>query len=425
AVSRRTDPHHPFALYEIELATGELRRLTEPPSGHLGDGRPTYSPDGERLAFCRGPSLFQQDLYILDRSGGPPRRLFANSGRIWGLTWNADGKELIFSSNRDGPYQLYRIDIDEGGLRWLPTHAREVRFPRVTGDRLLFETFGLDADLWTLDAAGEPRRLGGLASNRWDISPRHAPGGGRLAFVSTRTGTAEVWTAATDGSGLRRLGNLGAQYLDRPAWSPDGSRIAVSGIFGTEIRVHVLDAETGGARRLSPEGAVGTHAAWGADGQSLLLSSRRGGDWQIWRQPLDGGPPEQLTTLGGLVARETLDGEGIHVVRGAAGRLWRQSLGAETHLAAEADATLVLDDLAPGHRDDWTETDRGIVYLRLAESGLELARLDTSTGVRHRIARIERSVLSPGLSVSRSGDSIVVGLREPMEGDLRMLQGFR
>jgi tetratricopeptide (TPR) repeat protein len=97
----------------------------EPPSGASGNGMSNYfarySPDGKWIVFCEAKTfmLLQPDseLYILPSSGGEPRRLRCNMGRMnsW-HSWSPNGKWLVFSSKAFSPYtQLFLTHIGPSG----------------------------------------------------------------------------------------------------------------------------------------------------------------------------------------------------------------------------------------------------------------------------------------------------------------------
>jgi len=81
-----------------------------------------------------------------------------------------------------------------------------------------------ETDIWIMPlAGGEPRRFAGGPGADWH--PRWSPDGTRIAFVSTRGGTAQIWVIPAGGGEAVRLTDISTGAHD-PVWSPDGKQIA-------------------------------------------------------------------------------------------------------------------------------------------------------------------------------------------------------
>ena len=67
-----------------------------------------------------------------------------------------------------------------------------------------------------------------------DRAPSYSPDGKEIAFISNRSGHFELWLMAADGRRLRRITDLARSgyeaWFDRPAWSPDGRRLAFTAV---------------------------------------------------------------------------------------------------------------------------------------------------------------------------------------------------
>jgi hypothetical protein len=121
-------------------------------------------------------------------------------------------------------------------------------------------------------AGGEPRALGE------GLCPAFAPAGDRLAFLGYREETRGLWVLDLATGARRRVaedrGELGlpeSNAARRPAWSPDGGRIAYEGVGAPEgSGVFVVDLESGRRRLLAP-GVFG-NLAWSRDGRFLAAS---------------------------------------------------------------------------------------------------------------------------------------------------------
>lgn len=108
------------------------------------------------------------------------------------------------------------------------------------------------------------------ASAAFDVAPA-----GRIAFVSDRGGTPRIYVMNADGSGLVRLTN-GPHADSRPAWSPDGRRIAFARAGdSTSCGIHVMNADGSGLERLTT--ACGDITpAWSPDGGRIAF-----GKWTL------------------------------------------------------------------------------------------------------------------------------------------------
>jgi Tol biopolymer transport system component/DNA-binding winged helix-turn-helix (wHTH) protein len=92
---------------------GEPRRLTNGPDVKTGL---SFAAAGKRLTFLRRSG--EPHLYISQVDAGQehlsvPRRLGLEEGRNFPFTWTSDSKALIFTSDRDGPFHLFKQRVDQ------------------------------------------------------------------------------------------------------------------------------------------------------------------------------------------------------------------------------------------------------------------------------------------------------------------------
>jgi Tol biopolymer transport system component len=78
--------------------------------------RASISADGKRLSFLRGADA--PGVYITDVEGGgsrlsPLQRLSLDERRNYPYTWTPDGKSVIFTSDRDGVFHLFKQAVDQ------------------------------------------------------------------------------------------------------------------------------------------------------------------------------------------------------------------------------------------------------------------------------------------------------------------------
>ena len=242
--------HH---LHVSEADGRGLRRVT----GQRALGRPSFSPDGLRIAFP-GPLTDDSDgrygLYHVGVDGSGLRRVTAPSFADHDPAWSPDGSMLAFAR-----------DV-AGGMT--PSTMRLMVMP-----------------------AG-----GGSQSQRASVPgarhPAWSPDGELLAF----TASGALYVIGADGTGLRQVAGGGARF---PAWSPDGRTIAfVQQLRADRSRLVVVPAAGGTVTLRADPGGQIEDPGWAADGQTLHCVFYRGfgyddrRDAVIWRVPPGsaGGP---------------------------------------------------------------------------------------------------------------------------------------
>jgi TolB protein len=135
--------------------------------------------------------------------------------------------------------------------------------------------------LYVVDATGGTPRLIAKSYLAWWLdSPAWSPDGSRIAYTVYLEGspppTFQIWTVNPDGTDPRLLVNLGecggGGCSGDLAWSPDGSMLAFHSMrdhLSTRIRaIYVVHADGSGLRRINDDGA---QPSWSPDGSRLAF----------------------------------------------------------------------------------------------------------------------------------------------------------
>ncbi|MGE5624199.1 MAG: winged helix-turn-helix domain-containing protein [Bacillota bacterium] len=402
----------------LTLADGTLRHVTTVPPSEMLDDNPTFSPDGTQLAFVRWHATDVDDVYVQPLAGGPPRRLTFDNVKVHGVAWEPDGRHLVFSSNRGGPFGLWRVGTDGGAPEPVPMAGHQAYSMAMSRDgrRLVYQEWNGQVDLFTLDT----RTPGALPqqvtfTTRSDWSPAVSTDGRRIAFVSDRAGFNEIWVADFDGGNSLKLTAFGGPYIGNPAWSPDGRELvfdapAVDGNFD----IYAVDAAGGAPRRLTTDAAEDRFPHFSPDGSWIYFSSRRSGAWEIWRMPATGGDAEQVTFKGGYYSQLTRDGT-VYFTRIDQPGIWRVMRG--------GDPELVVPDLEPADSNNWYPGPDRLWYAQQdAQGRTYLASHGYSPGpAGQRFAPIALLNYRSGLSLAPDGRLLFAGFVRS-DSDLMLLQ---
>jgi Tol biopolymer transport system component/serine/threonine protein kinase len=356
AAADKTLPEQPFRIILIGSKDSVKRDLTLPPEKIIGDVSPAFSPDGKWLAFLRTVSSGVNDIWVTQITGGPARRVTFENRQVLSLTWNPDGRSIIFATDRRG--NMWRVPVSGGTsvrMAMVAENAADPAFSR-DGRKLAYSQFFSDANIWRIDTAGAtaPRKF--ISSTQYDSSPQYSPDGKRVAFRSNRSGYNEIWLSDSEGRGQVQLTHFAGPLTGTPRWSPDGNQVACDSRPDGQPDIYVIAASGGTPRRVTFEQSEDVVPSWSNDGRWIYFASNRSGAWQVWRAPAAGGPPEQVTKLGGFAAFESPDSKYLYYAKGrSAPGLWRKRL-------PDGEEEQVLEQPKAGYWGYWAVIEDGIYF---------------------------------------------------------------
>jgi len=191
----------------------------------------------ERILMTRlGPS--QSSLFVSNADGNGEQKVTEGS-LDYDPVWSPDGQWIVFTSERDGSADLYRMRPDGSGVEPLtddPAYDDQAAFSP-DGSRIAFVTTraGGRANLWTLDLrTGQATPL--TSGEGGDFRPSWSPDGQWIAFSSDRGSPmdfakgrwehlhfVDIYLVRPDGSGLKRLSH--GDFCGSPKWSPDSASV--------------------------------------------------------------------------------------------------------------------------------------------------------------------------------------------------------
>ena len=232
-----------------------------------------FSHDGEQIAFTGlvreertnddgdAETVEYQDLFLVAASGGEIRRLTTlEAAQVESASWSHKDNQIAFASDKDGDYEIYLANVDDGTAYPITRNEDDDRYPA-----------------WS-------------------------PDGTIIAFASDRGGPGfmEVWRMSPTGSEIKRLTeNVNSSYA--PAWSPDSTQIVFLSDRRVNTDLYIMDADGSGERTLLVRDieAEERDPAWSPDGRWIAFSSNRAGAMELFLLRPDGTDLRQLTAAGG------------------------------------------------------------------------------------------------------------------------------
>lgn len=423
--------HDGVGIFLIDIETGQRTRLTAPPRSTF-DELPVFSPDGRSLAFRRVYGLNEGDVYVVRVSDRVSKQLTFIRNRIFGLTWTADSREIVFVGVRSGTRGIWRVPATGGEVQRVPIPGENPASPVLSrsGTKLAWMESSSDSNIWRASGPGfnGRRELGKfgsitpfLAFPREDHSPEFSPDGNRIVFASGRSGGEDLWICDRDGRNLRQLTNRGGP-TGTPHWSPDGRWIAFDSNTNGDSDVYVISPDGGPWRRLTHEASSDSQPVWSHDGRWIYFKSNRSGRNEIWKISAEGGPARPITQSGAFEGFESPDGTLFYFSKGrGVYGIWS--------IPADGGPERPVPELSEaGYWRSWGLLNEGIYFISKEPGPLQTIRFfNFATRRITPLLAVDKPALwwQAGLTISRDGRSLLFAQLDHSIDEIMMMENFR
>lgn len=370
---------------------------------------PKYSPDGRRLAFRRGTIPFS-DLYVME-VGDPDsvRRLTKLASTMFGYDWTRDSNALVFSSDHEGPPALFAVDVADSRLTALgispaiwPDLARDV-------DVGVYEVPDHHIQMRRITLGGGNRTP--LApSSKSDVAARVSPDGRRIAFISERSGSWQVWIHDVASGDTWAVSNLSRRMPEFPEWRADSRAVAFVTHGSGPGDAREIDVDTRAERRLGATTLDARRVTYAPDGGVLLVAVRNGAA-ALYR--IDGDRERELV-VGVSFARATAGGDVLFNYADRDG-LFRLD-------ARDGSVRPITDAVSNRLRRGWDLVGEHIYYIESMRKNAPVMRYDLTSGALDELAPTECGYTHLSLSVWPDGRDAVATCAESYESDVALMR---
>jgi serine/threonine protein kinase/Tol biopolymer transport system component len=281
-----------------------------------------WSPDGQTIAcFAGDSSFFTPDAFkvAVIRVADGRQRLLTTQGWTFSsdIAWVADGRSLVLSASNQiyDAFQIWQAAYPSGETRRVTNDLGNYTHLDITADGRTLVAVAADtaAGIWSAPAADPARAalvsapsLRGIGTLAWSE--------GRILYSQMANDARNIWTLGLHGAPATSL-TTGTGYKEEMAATRDGQYI----LYTSSGKIWRMDADGGRPRQLT-HGALDVHPCPTPDGRWVVYGSFRdwspaiGGKPTLWKAPIDGGAPVQITERASSLPRVSPDGKLIAYV---------------------------------------------------------------------------------------------------------------
>ncbi len=199
------------------------------------------------------------------------------------------------------------------------------------------------------------------------VAPAISPDGRKLAYTGYQSGYADIYLVELGSGARNKIINFPGTNSGA-AFSPDGGRIACSISKDGNPELYVVGANGGGAKRLTRTRGVESSPSWSPNGSEIVYSSDEGGSPQLYSIGSGGGQGRKIGAGFGYCTEPSWSPDGKKIAFTA--RTGGFSI-AMVDLASGSSRVL-----ASGENPEWGANSRHVVY----SSGSAIILLDTQSG---------------------------------------------
>jgi serine/threonine protein kinase/Tol biopolymer transport system component len=374
----RVDPMQKESDLMIANADGSgkqklvTRKFPENFGSSLGVVGPAWSPDG-RLLACSILTTDAQGSYsnvvVIDKADQRQKLLSIHRWNVvLDTAWLSDGSGIMMNAKEQDEsfLQLWLLAYPGGEARRVTSDLGDYYGLEITADSraLVSEQHQTLSNIW-IAPHGDSSRAAQLTSGAGRYFDLCWAPDGKILYASDASGSADIWEMQANGEDQKQLTvNAGRNYA--PVASPDGRYIVFhSNRGGGTWNIWRMDRDGSNPKQLTNERAESIFPQISPDGQMVVYTHAD----QIWKVPIDGGPPVQLTNRTSMRPAISPDGKLVACWQSdeKTQPTWRIAI-----IPFTGGSSLKLFDVPQGSVNwdttvRWTPDGRGLTYRRLTQ----------------------------------------------------------
>jgi Tol biopolymer transport system component/DNA-binding winged helix-turn-helix (wHTH) protein len=401
-------------IHAYTLKTGESVKLTDT----AGNADPSFSYDGKQIAFTSWRDG-NAEIYVMNADGSNVRRVTNHPAFDQFPVFTPDGTAIAFQSNRENErieVYLQNLNADTPPKRITNSDNGTmlcVKGWSADGTEMLFVASQNGKNrIFRANVVPYPSRVI-LSDETADLSfPRLSPDGEQILYQAQfKDGSIELRLTDLETRATKTIfktaPNYPKNYPISPAWSPDSGRIAFNDKPAGNSEIFTINADGSGLQNLTNEPLSDSNPVFSPDGSEIIFARDFYGKARLYRMNLDGTNQRRLTEKDGYEMNGTFSPDGS-LFAFAADRVDADSRGLDIFLLGfknpNEEKRLTnrrFHDVAPAFSPDG----KRIAFASNADGNFEIYLMNADGTGLFRLTRSNAEETAP--QFSRDGKSLI------------------
>jgi Tol biopolymer transport system component len=260
AYAHTQSPEHTFLR--------NIKQITFPSMGFEKAGESYFSPDGKTLLFQAVPTGKEgYQIYSIDLEQGEPRLVSTGKGSCTCAFFRPDGKKIIFASSHEAPVATASDEQKTAGYQ----RENKNYVWEFTPYMNIYEANPDGSDLKAL-----------TQGPAYKAECAYSSDGSYIVFASNSSGSMNLYTMHSDGSGVRQITHTMNGYNGGPFFSPDDSTIIYRADYEKQhyLQIYCIDRFTQNRRQVTMNDVVNWAPFWHPNGEVIVFTTSLHGHHQ-------------------------------------------------------------------------------------------------------------------------------------------------
>jgi serine/threonine protein kinase len=287
-------------LYQVPVLGGTPKKIIEDVDSPI-----SFSPDGARFVFMRNMLNPRQNHLIVANADGTGERVLATRTPphyYASPAWSPDGKVIACSASNGTQMNVIEVQVEDGAEKpittekWLAVGSIEWLADGKGLVMVAVDQMSRLRQIWLLSyPRGETRRI---TNDLNDYSGMSLTADSKTLAVVQADAITSLWVVPRSDSNHARQITSGAGKYNQISWTPNG-RIVYGAMAGNSGELWIIDADGSNQKQLTSNAGMNLQPAVSPDGRFIVFSSKRESSsniFNIWRMDSSGSNPKRLTT---------------------------------------------------------------------------------------------------------------------------------